>query len=106
MTKSCKVTNERLILVNNSTVTVVANVQIFFVCFLNFEVLDEAHVFQKFKRMLLNICVCLLLANICTLIKSWNLGQEQNCRYKNLPWFQLMPIEVYNLGAVILPQQR
>lgn len=47
----------RLIMVNNSTVTVVANVQNFFVCFLNdnFEVVDEAHVFQKVKRMLLNI---------------------------------------------------
>lgn len=91
----------RLIMVNNSTVTVVANVQNFFVCFLNdnFEVVDEAHVFQKVKRMLLNI-------SVCTLIKSWNLGQEQNCRYKNLHWFQLMPIEVCNLRAIILPQQR
>lgn len=36
-------------MVNNSTVTVVGNIQNFLVCFLNdnFEVADEAYVFQK-----------------------------------------------------------
>lgn len=52
--------------------------------------------------MHLNICVWLLLASICTVVKSYNVGQNQNCRYKTFHQFQLMPRKIFCLEAVIL----
>lgn len=37
-----------------------------------------------------NIRIWLSLASICTVVKSYSLGQKQNCRYKTFDRFQLI----------------
>lgn len=48
-----------------------------------------------------NSRIWLSFASICTVVKSYNLGQKQNCRYKTFDRFQLIPRKVCYLEAVI-----
>jgi len=49
-----------------------------------------------------NICIWLLLAGICTVVKPYDLRQKQNCSYRTFHQFQLMTRKICYLEAVIL----